>query len=159
LPVTLHLWYITDGMNPQNTGAQVLNKFPKGTKKIWPYILGAFLVVLVGVGTAWLISGRMMKGNSSVAAPGAKATSTEAGVLDPKVKYDNATGIIQTGGLNGEGTYHLVREGGASKYVYLTSSVVDLGKFVDQKVEIWGQTLASKKVGWLMDVAKIQVTQ
>lgn len=126
-------------------------------KKIWPYIAGAFLVVLIGIGTAWMISGKM-KGGSSGAAPGAKVTSTSVGALDPKIKYDTATGILATGGLNGEGTFHLVREGGASKYVYLTSSVVDLANFVDKKVQIWGDTLASKKVGWLMDVAKVQVT-
>ncbi len=142
-------------MEPQNT---VVSAFPKGgIKKVWPYLVGAFLVILVGVGTAWIISGRMTKGTST-AAPGTKATSNEAGALDPKVTYDTATGVIQTGGLNGEGTFHLVRDGGASKYVYLTSSVVDLTNFIDRKVQIWGQTLASKKVGWLMDVAKVQVT-
>jgi len=143
-------------MEPTNP---TVGGLPKGgIYKIWPYIAGAFLVVLVGVGTAWMISGKMARGTSSVAAPGAKVSSTEAGALDPKVKYDAAQGILQTGGLNGEGTFHLVREGGPSKYVYLTSSVVDLTNFVDKKVQIWGQTLASKKVGWLMDVAKVQVT-
>jgi hypothetical protein len=126
-------------------------------KKFWPYILGGLLVVLVGVGTAKLISGRMAGGNPAGAAPGAKVTSTSAGTLDPKVKYDTATGTLQTGGLNGEGTFHLVRDGGASHYVYLTSSVVDLNVFVNKNVQIWGETLASKKVGWLMDVAKVQV--
>jgi hypothetical protein len=126
-------------------------------KKVWPYVVGAFLVVLVGIGTAWLISNRMIKG-TSIAAPGAKVTSTEAGALDPKVKYDTATGVLQTGGIDNEGTFHLVRDGGPSKNVYLTSSVVDLGNFVDKKVQIWGETLASKHAGWLMDVAKVQVT-
>jgi hypothetical protein len=128
-------------------------------KKFWPYIVGGLLVVLVGVGTAKLMSGRMSRGSSAGAAPGAKVTSTSAGALDPNVKYDTATGVIQTGGLNGEGTFHLVRDGGTSQNVYLTSSVVDLGNFVNKKVQIWGETLASKKVGWLMDVAKVQVTQ
>ena len=124
---------------------------------MWPYIAGAFLVVVIGIGTAWMIYGKT-KGTSTVAGPGTKVTSTEAGALDPKVTYDTATGVLATGGLNGEGTFHLVREGGVSKSVYLTSSVVDLNNFVGKKVQIWGQTLASKKVGWLMDVAKIQVT-
>ena len=52
-----------------------------------------------------------------------------------------------------------MREGGTAKYVYLTSSMIDLSLFVGKKVEIWGETLASKKAGWLMDVARIQVTQ
>ena len=128
-------------------------------KKFWPYIVGGLLVVLVGVGTAKILSGRMSGGSSNEAAPGAKVTSTSAGALDPNVKYDTATGVIQTGGLNGEGTFHLVREGGASHYVYLISSVVDLNAFVNKNVQIWGETEASKKVGWLMDVAKVQVTQ
>ena len=133
-------------MESVNPVTQVANSLPKGgIKKVWPYIAGAFIVVLIGIGTAWMISGRIAKGNSG-AAPGAKITATEAGALDPKIKYDTA-----------EGTFHLVREGGASKNVYLTSSVVDLAKFVDKKVQIWGQTLASKKVGWLMDVAKIKI--
>ena len=128
-------------------------------KKFWPYIVGGLLVVLVGVGTAKILSGKMSRGSSAGAAPGAKVTSTSAGVLDPTVKYDTATGVLQTGGLNGEGTYHLVRDGGASHYVYLISSVVDLNAFVNKNVQIWGETEASKKVGWLMDVAKVQVTQ
>ncbi len=147
-------------MESQSPIAPVVDSLPKGgIKKVWPYVLGAFLVVLVGIGTAWVISGKMAKNGSSSAAPGAKVTSTEAGVLDPKVKYDNAQGILQEGGINGEGTFHLVRDGGPSKNVYLTSSMVDLRNFIDKKVEIWGQTLSSKKSGWLMDVAKIKVTQ
>jgi hypothetical protein len=126
-------------------------------KKIWPFVAGALLIVIVGVGTAFLISTKMGKNTTSEAAPGAKVTSTSAGMLDPSVKYDTATGTLQDGGLNGEGTYHLVRDGGASHYVYLTSSVVDLSVFINKNVQIWGQTEASKKVGWLMDVAKIQI--
>ena len=80
-------------------------------------------------------------------------------MLDPSVTYDTATGTLQEGGLNGEGNFHLVRDGGASHYVYLISSVVDLTGFVNKTVQVWGQTEASKKVGWLMDVAKVQVTQ
>ncbi len=150
-------YIVLKDMESPSPVAPIVNSLPKGgIKKVWPYIAGAFLVVLIGIGTAWMISGRMAKGNSA-AAPGAKVTSTEAGALDPKIKYDTAEGTLQSGGLNGEGTYHLVREGGVSKSVYLTSSVVDLTNFVDKKVQIWGQTLASKKVGWLMDVAKIKV--
>lgn len=115
-------------------------------------------MVLAGVGAAWLLSTKVIN-KSSVAAPGAKVTSSSAGVLDPKVKYDNATGILKEGGIGNEGTHHIERDGGASNFVYLTSSVIDLESFVGKKVEVWGQTLASKKAGWLMDVAKIQIVQ
>lgn len=147
-------------MESVNPIAPVVNSFPKGEiKKLWPYIVGAFLVVLVGVGVAWAISGKMVKSGSSTAAPGAKSTSIEAGVLDPKIKYDTAEGVLEEGGIDNEGTFHLVRDGGPSKNVYLTSSMLDLNNFVGKKVEIWGQTFASKKAGWLMDVAKIKIIQ
>ena len=123
-------------------------------------MLGAFLIVLLGVGSSWLIYSKVINKTSTTntgAAPGAVVTDKGAGVLDPQVKYDNATGNLLDGGIGNEGTHHLEREGGPTKSVYLTSSVIDLSKFVGKKVEVWGQTLASKKAGWLMDVAKIQV--
>jgi hypothetical protein len=138
--------------SPQNTNRS-MNK-----NKMLPYIVGAFVVVALGVGSAWLISSKLIN-KSPTAAPGVKVTSTEAGVLDPKTKYDNATGIIKDGGIGNEGTHHLEREGGEDQTVYLTSSVIDLSSFDGKKVEIWGQTLASKKAGWLMDVAKVQIAQ
>ncbi len=123
-------------------------------------ILGAFLVVVLGVGGAWVISTKVIGiGGTPAAAPGAKVTSKEAGMLDPKVKYDTATGDLKEGGIASEGTYHLERDGGPSQSVYLTSSVIDLGSFVGKKVQVWGETMASKKAGWLMDVAKVQVVQ
>lgn len=128
------------------------------TNKTWMYIVGAFLVVVLGVGGGWLISSKVIN-KGPVAAPGAKVTSTEAGVLDANTKYDNATGVMKDGGTGNEGTHHLEREGGVDQTVYLTSSVIDLSSFDGKKVQVWGQTLASKKAGWLMDVAKVQVVQ
>lgn len=127
-------------------------------KKQWPYVLGALLVVLAGVGSSWLVWTKLINKSSS-AAPGVKVTSTEAGALDPNVKYDNATGVLKPDGIGNEGTHHLETAGGPSHYVYLTSSVIDLESFVGKNVEVWGETLASKKAGWLMDVAKVQVVQ
>lgn len=128
-------------------------------KKSWPLVVGSFAVVLAGVLTAWLLSTKIMARpvGSTSAAPGTKVTSNGAGVLDPKVKYDNAVGTLVAGGIGNEGTHHLERDGGPVKNVYLTSSVIDLQSFVGKKVEVWGETLSSKKAGWLMDVAKIQV--
>jgi len=119
----------------------------------------ALLVVVAGVGVGWLISKNFVNKSSVVTKSNLTGNITEAGKLDSKVKYDTATGILQVGGISNEGSYHLVRDGGPSKNVYLTSSSVDLSKFVDKKVDIWGQTLASKKAGWLVDVAKIKLAQ
>jgi hypothetical protein len=126
--------------------------------KIWPYVAIAFAVVILGVGSAWLISSKIINRNGG-AGQGVKVTSTEAGALDPKTKYDNATGNLKDGGIGGQGTQHLENDSGPSHYVYLTSSVIDLSGFVGKKVQVWGQTLASKQAPWLMDVAKIQVVQ
>jgi len=136
---------------------QVVKKFD--LKKMWPYVLGSFLVVLAGVGTAYLISGKLINKGSEVAAPGAKVSSNEAGLLDPEFKYDEAEGILKEDGINGDGTHHLERDGGPSKYVYLASSVIDLSSFTDKKVHVWGETQAAKKAGWFMDVAKIKIVE
>ncbi len=114
-------------------------------------------MVLAGVITAWILSAKVINGTDK-AAPGVTATSKEAGKLDPNVKYDTASGVLEKGGINGEGTYHLSRNGGSTaKDVALTSSTVDLATFVGKKVDIWGETISSTRPGgWLMDVAKIQ---
>lgn len=139
---------------PQN----MVKAFPKSYfKKVSPYLLVGVLVVLAGVVSGSALSKMIFGGGSHKVAPGAVSTNDEAGKLDPNFKYDNAEGILKRGGVDNEGTHHLEREGGPSKNVYLTSSVIDLESFVDKKVQVWGETGASKKAGWLMDVAKVKV--
>lgn len=74
-----------------------------------------------------------------------------------KAFKDSATGTIEKGSINGEGTHILVREGGLSQRASLTSSVVDLDLFVGKKVEIKGETNASTKTSWLLDVGTIKI--
>lgn len=155
-------------METQNQGSVQMPQIPavpKGISKIdfkksWPLILGAFVVVIAGVGTAFLLSKNVMgvtPGSNNVAAPGAKVTSTEAGILADGIKYDTAIGDLKEGGLDNEGTHHIERDNMPSHFVYLTSSVIDLQSFVGKKVEIWGVTHASKKAPWLMEVSKIKI--
>lgn len=146
------------GMEPVNPQPVMRPVENKKTNKMWMYVLGAFIVVALGVGSAWLISSKLINKSATVA-PGATVTSTEAGMLDSKTKYDNAIGTLRDEGIGNEGTHHLEREGGVDQTVYLTSSVIDLSSFTGKKVEVWGQTLASKKAGWLMDVAKVKIVQ
>ncbi len=86
-------------------------------------------------------------------------TDTEEGVKDASTFRDTATGTLteNDGKLTDEGTHILVR-GDASQNVYLTSSVIDLGKYVGKKVQVWGETFKGQKAGWLMDVGRIKVT-
>ena len=53
-------------------------------------------------------------------------------------------GDFAKGGIDGEGTHKLIRDGGPSKTAYLTSSVIDLDQFVGKKVKIWGETRAAQ---------------
>lgn len=70
---------------------------------------------------------------------------------------DNVTGYLEIGGLRGEGSHRLLRPGGDSQTVYLTSSITDLDQFAGMEVKIWGETFAGQQAGWLMDVGRIEV--
>lgn len=79
---------------------------------------------------------------------------------DDKSQFpDEAEGTLVEGGVDGEGTHHLERPGGVSQNVYLTSSNVDLQKFVGKSVKVDGKTFAAEKVGWLMDVGQLEVLE
>lgn len=84
---------------------------------------------------------------------------TTEGSSDTSVFKDIAEGKLKEGGIEGEGAYHLVRPGGDSQNVYMTSSTVDLGKYVGKKLKVWGQTQKAQHAGWLMDVGKIEVLE
>ncbi len=79
------------------------------------------------------------------------------GADDKRQFPDEAEGVLEEGGIEGEGTHHLVRPGGESQSVYLTSSNVDLGRFVGRTVKVNGKTFDAEKAGWLMDVGQLEV--
>ncbi len=81
------------------------------------------------------------------------------GSKDAAAFKDSAEGIILPGGIDNEGSHHLVRPGGVSQNVYLTSSVVDLKLFENAKVKIAGETFKGRKAGWLMDVGRVEVLE
>ena len=139
----------------------VVKKFPKfDIKGSAILIAGVVLVILAGIGTGWLLSGRAkIAGSSSQTGPGAETGPKEAGLADEKTFRDTAEGTLEEGGIAGEGTHHLVRDGGPSQNVYLTSTVIDLESFVGKKVQVWGETISARKAGWLMDIGKIKVVQ
>lgn len=76
-----------------------------------------------------------------------------------KAFTDSATGTLEKGSINGEGTHILNRPGGSTQRASLTSSVVDLDLFVGKKVEVKGQTNASTKTSWLLDVGTIKIIE
>lgn len=118
-------------------------------------LICALTIVLGGVG------GFMMVKKSPTTLNSEKGvtiqTEKSAGVVDKKTFKDSAEGILKEGGMEGEGNFHLERPGGVSQNAYLTSSTVDLGKYVGKKVKVWGQTFTGQKAGWLMDVGLVEI--
>lgn len=76
-----------------------------------------------------------------------------------KVFKDKANGTIEKGSINGEGTHILNRPGGKDQRASLTSSTVDLDLFVGKNVEVQGETNASNKTSWLLDVGTIKILE
>lgn len=92
----------------------------------------------------------------------AEGEEVKVGVLygnTSKTFGDSATGTVKSGGINGEGTHTLEREGGKTQHAALTSSVIDLDLFIGKKVEVKGETNDSNKAGWLMDVGSIKILE
>jgi hypothetical protein len=81
------------------------------------------------------------------------------GSPDESTFKDKAEGYLEIGGVNGEGSHHLLRAGGPSQTVYLTSSVTDLDKFQGMEVKVWGETFKAQNAGWLMDVGRVEITK
>lgn len=159
---------VVDEALPEKVGKEakspepMLKKIPKSkmSPKLF-MVVASVLVVLSGVGTGWLLSG-VSKGaapSAGVAPQSIEKSDKEAGIDDAEAFPDTAEGILEEGGIEGEGTHHLVREGGPSKYAYLTSTVIDLESFKGKSVQIWGETISAKYAGWLMDVGKIKVIE
>ena len=136
-------------------------------------LIALILVVAIisGVGTGFGLhklnakGGSIMSSNESAGAVKEQSPTTGIKVGDvygsPKEDTfkDSAEGVLQSGGIEGEGTHRILRPGGISQTVYLTSSVTDLDKFIGAKVKVWGETNTALKAGWLMDVGRIQVQQ
>jgi len=81
------------------------------------------------------------------------------GIQDSDTFSDEASGYLLAGGINGEGSHRLLRPGGESQTVYLTSTVTDLDLLVGMEIKVWGETYQGQKAGWLMDVGKVEVLE
>ena len=132
----------------------------------WPKILLVTAVIAAGIGTGYGVHSLTSSGSSKTntiktASPDGKISQGDTfGVEDPGETFpDEATGVLVKGGVDGEGSHHIMRAPDASQNVYLTSTVVDLDQFIGHKVKIWGQTNDARKAGWLMDVGKIKIVE
>lgn len=125
-------------------------------KKTKFFIFFVYVVlVLIGVGTGYVLATGKVGSNGL----GVTQTTSSLPQSDKSTAAfrDSAEGVIEKGGIDGEGTHKLIREGGPSQTAFLVSSVVDLDAYVGKKVKVWGETFDAKKASWLMDVGKIEV--
>jgi hypothetical protein len=145
---------------------------PKSMKKIKPQflIILSIIAIIAGIGTGFggyrlqaknspTQSGSNAGGELQQVAKGKINDGDVFGVPDEKTFKDKAEGYLEAGGIDGEGSHKLVRPGGISQTVYLTSSVTDLNDFVGMDVKVWGETNKGQKAGWLMDVGRIEVVK
>lgn len=124
-------------------------------------IILTIVAVLAGVGTGFGTFRLTNKnaGQELAATPTAQdgvQAGSEFGSTDEAFD-SHAIGYVEEGGLDGEGSHRLLRPGGDSQTVYLTSSVTDLDVFVGMEVELWGETFKGQKAGWFMDVGRVKV--
>ncbi len=146
-----------DQFQPQDK--QVLHQLHKSP--LVKVIAFFFVIMLLGIGSGYVISHITNKSTVATSTTAGGATQVVKGAVygsdDTKTFSDTATGVLQKGGIEGEGQYHLVRPGGDSQNVYMTSAVVDLSQFIGKKVTVHGQTQKAQHAGWLMDVGRVEV--
>lgn len=147
---------------PQNTSQTIpLRSAPKKS------ILSKFLPILivVVVVAAGVFSGLVFSSRAKSASQAASSALKDDQNLPPEVQKsfnqtfkDQAEGTIEKNDQEkyAQGTHKLIRPGGESQTAYLTSSVLDLDKYVGKKVKVFGETFGSSQVGWLMDVGKVE---
>ncbi len=133
------------------------------TKGTYTFLISVLIgALLFGLTSGYLLSffSRKQSGSSLTnSKSGATDESSPmfSGLKDTKTFPDSAEGLLKEGGIEGEGSFHLERPGGASKNVYLTSTTVDLSVFVGKKVKVLGKTYEAQHAGWLMDVGYIEL--
>ena len=154
----------------EDTNNQVVEDSPMQPvkkAKLVPMLVVAGIILGLGTGFYFAQKNLLLAQNSGAMAQGAQeltsATTIKVGDVfgsaDEKTFRDQAEGILQAGGIEGEGSHHIERGDNKSQWVYVTSSVVDLDLLVGHRVTIWGETNQGKKAGWLMDVGKLKVQE
>lgn len=119
------------------------------------------IVVVLGMGIGFFFAQNKSSATTMISnsATGSVEKGKIYGSSDTQAFKDTTEGVLQKGGIEDEGQYHLVRAGGNSQNVYLTSSSVDLSQFINKKVRVHGATQSAKHAGWLMDVGQVEVLE
>lgn len=146
----------TNIIKPLSNNVMLPTKFVVSMVIVGALILGSFTGFILAQSTG----GKQIASNKQT--QGEKAQSGKSVVIgstDTKTFKDCAEGELaqNDGKITDEGSHKLVREGGDSQTVYLTSSVVDLNQFIGKTLEVCGETFKAQKAGWLMDVGIVKV--
>jgi hypothetical protein len=146
---------------PQENKDEVFHSLNKKSVPFSSIVISIFLIaLLLGIGAGYIFSQKGVGSMGSSTTGAVNSSGIQKGVIygssDTSTFKDTTQGVMQAGGVSGEGQYHLVRPGGISQNVYLTSSLVDLSKFIGHKVQVWGQTQTALHAGWLMDVGRVE---
>lgn len=121
------------------------------------------VIILTGAVSGYFLASRgavLPEGEKELTG-GAKVVQgpKEVGIKDEEVFRDTTQGKIRVNDSDvvTEGSHKLIRPGGESQIAYLTSSVLDLNKFLGKCVQVWGETFQAQKAGWLMDVGRVKI--
>ena len=114
--------------------------------------------VIAGAGTGYLMASTGAGGNvapmlQKTPEHAAEDTRTFRDFAEGKITAKPATKGVDTT----EGTHLLIRDGATP--VALTSSVVDLSKYENKKVKVFGETNKATGAGWFMDVGRVEEVQ
>lgn len=128
------------------------------------FLVLSLLVILGGSATGFGVS-RLRANESTQNGLTTEQQAARANVKNGQIfgeeqiddKLDDTAGYLEEGGIDGEGSHKLLRNGGPNQNVYLTSSKVDLDQFVGMEIKVWGETQEGQKAGWLMDAHRVEV--
>ena len=128
-----------------------------------PLMVLALAIVVAGGLTGYVLAkgggGKaLMPAVGSQTGGGGEVKKTVGLKCDKKEK-EIPEGLLQEGGIDGEGTHHLEREGGAGRNIYLTSSAVPLDEYIGKKIRVCGETVKAEKAGWLIDVLQLETLE
>jgi len=124
----------------------------------FPKLLIAVIILTLVAGT---LTGFVMANKGSKnAGPATTGQQAKVASEDNRTFRDFAEGTIKAKpepddpSEYTEGTHTLERAGAVP--VALTSSVVDLSKYENKKVKVYGETQKALREGWLMDVGRVE---
>lgn len=147
--------------SPDQTTHKITRVLNLATNLPKALIILAIISIVSGISTGFVLSRK-----SSSLIGGDTTSSKVSGIAIPAQQAqtlcrDFAEGTLRTRPKASdtseytEGT-HLLDRGPGQYPVALTSSSVDLSKFEEKKVKVFGETQKALKEGWLMDVCKVE---